>query len=75
MLVCLDSLVDLIAMHCDVGRRGNTNAHLIAVDSKYDDLDIVANADGFTDAAGEDQHAFTPKRLVGAGLLLGTRVC
>jgi tRNA-dihydrouridine synthase len=75
MLACLDALVDLITVHGDVRWRRNTNAHLVAIDAKYDDLDIVANADGFADAAGEDEHAFTPKRLVGAGLLLGACVC
>ena len=57
MLVCLDALIDLIAVHGDMGRRRYTNAHLVAVDAENDDLDIVANADGFTDAAGEDEHA------------------
>lgn len=63
MLVCLDTLIDLIAMHRDVRWCRNTNAYLVAVDAKYDDLDIVANTDGFTDAAGEDEHALTPKLI------------
>ncbi|KXE04912.1 hypothetical protein AW923_14210 [Pseudomonas aeruginosa] len=58
MLVRLDTLIDLIAMHCDVLRCRNTNTHLVAVDTKNDDLDVIANADGFTDAAGEDEHGF-----------------
>lgn len=58
MLVCLDALIDLIAMHRNVGRCRDPNAHLVAVDAENDDLDFVANADGFADAAGEDEHVF-----------------
>ncbi len=58
MLISLDTLVDLITVHADVRWCRNTNAHLVAVDAKYDDLDIVANANGFTDATSEDEHGF-----------------
>lgn len=55
-----DLLVDLGAVDGDVVRRGDAEAHLVALAAEDRDGDVVADMQGFAGAAGQDQHGVTP---------------
>jgi hypothetical protein len=55
-LLRLDALVDFLAMNRDFRGCGYTHAHLIAADAEYRYRRIIANSDGFTDTASENEH-------------------
>jgi hypothetical protein len=59
-LLALDTLVDLLAMHRDVARGVDADAHLIALDAKDGHGDLVADHQRFPDPAGEYEHGRSP---------------
>lgn len=47
----MNTLVDFLPMNIDFPRRGRPEFHLLAVDAKYGDGDVIADADNFANAA------------------------
>jgi len=43
MLVCLDALMDLVAIYYNVRWCADAQAHLIPFDANLDGLDVIAN--------------------------------
>jgi integrase len=54
--VLLDREIDLGAMHGDVARRGDAQAHLVAVAPQDRNLDVVADHDALLRLACENEH-------------------
>ena len=49
-------LDEFLAKNGDVGRSVDAEADLVALDVDDGDEDVVGNAEGFADAAGENKH-------------------
>lgn len=56
----LNTLVDLFAVYFDVLGRLDAQFDLAVLDTHDGYGDVVINADGFANAAGEDQHGVSP---------------
>src|SRR5690606_14111088 len=51
-----DLHVDLFAVHRDVARRADADAHLVTADVEHRDDDVVTDDDGLVRPAAEDQQ-------------------
>ncbi len=69
-LVALADLgIEFFAQNAQVKRTLNAEAHLAGRGLQHDQADVVPNADGFTGAARQNEHASSPAgRLSGADL-------
>src|ERR1700754_3462829 len=56
IVLVLDALVNLLAVYRDILRSIDANAHLIALHTENGDGHLVADHQGFTDPAGQNQH-------------------
>src|SRR6185312_1354735 len=65
LMLLLDALVNLFAMHRDILGCGDADAHLVALHAQHRDGYLVADHQGFPNAAGQNQHDGTP--FVGTG--------
>jgi len=54
----LDTLVDLLSVHCNLLRRVNANAHLVTFHAQHGDSDIITHHQGLSDPASQNQHSF-----------------
>jgi hypothetical protein len=65
----LNRLVDLLAVHRDRGRGGDSEADLVAADIDDGDFDIVADHDGFIALPRKYEHLWAPSQCQGRELL------
>jgi hypothetical protein len=65
LVTALDALIDFFAMHGNILRRVNANAHLISLDAEHGHGDQVADHQGFAYSASEDQHFANLLELAG----------
>jgi hypothetical protein len=54
----LDALVNFFAVHGNLFRRVNANAHLITFNAQHGDSDFVTHHQGLSDPASQNQHSF-----------------
>lgn len=54
----LNSLIDLLTVDWGVTFCVDADSYLVTANSQYGDLDVIADADGFANAAGEYEHCF-----------------
>ena len=56
LLLALDALVDLLAVHGDVLRSIDADAHLVPFDPQNRDGHVVTNHDGLADTSCKNEH-------------------
>lgn len=61
-LSCTNPKRNLLAMHRQVSRRVDADAHLAALNGEYGDGDVVGDHQCFANAPGENQHGNAQSR-------------
>src|SRR4051812_9825135 len=56
LVLALDRLVHLLAVHADLDRGRDAQSDLIAPDIHHGDDDVIADDDAFVAVSGQDQH-------------------
>lgn len=56
----LNSLINLLTVDWGITFGVDADSHLVTANSQYGDLDVIADADGFANAAGEYEHCSDP---------------
>jgi len=63
VLLFLDPLVNLLAMHRNLLGSIHAYTHLVTLDAQHSDSHIVTHHQGLSDPASQNQHSFLLKRI------------
>src|SRR5690606_1405411 len=64
VLLFLNPLINLLAMHRNLLRSIHTNTNLVTLDAQHGDSHIVTHHQGLSDPASQNQHSFLLKRIL-----------
>ena len=55
-----DALSDLLTINADIGRGGNAETHLVAIDPHDGYADVIVDDDRFVEFASQYEHGISP---------------